>query len=167
MAGQISFEAQGMDELVDRMKRAGTVGRISINDGLREIGRLIVPAKGTGPLAKETPKVTGKLAKSTIFQVTGGPRDQRLEVRQGARSPQGVFYGALVREGTAPHEIRPRDAQALRFMVGGDVVFAKVVQHPGTKPNPYHERVLRRLRMPIQKIVTRMGRKITAHLSGR
>lgn len=46
-------------------------------------------------------------------------------------------YAGYVEFGTQPHEIRPKDAQALRFMVGGQVVFARVVHHPGTRPALY------------------------------
>lgn len=40
-------------------------------------------------------------------------------------------------DGTSPHVIRPVRARMLRFTVGGRVVFASIVQHPGTKANPY------------------------------
>lgn len=41
-------------------------------------------------------------------------------------------------DGTRPHQIRPVRAKMLRFTVaGGQVVFARVVNHPGTKANPY------------------------------
>lgn len=46
-------------------------------------------------------------------------------------------------KGTRPHVILPRNARALRFTVaGGDVVFAKRVNHPGTRANPYLEQAL-------------------------
>lgn len=35
-------------------------------------------------------------------------------------------------EGTRPHTIRPRARRALRFNVGGRVVYARVVHHPGS-----------------------------------
>jgi len=54
-----------------------------------------------------------------------------------------VEYAAMVNDGTRPHVIRPRRAQVLRFRVGGRTVFARVVQHPGTKPNPFLDRALR------------------------
>ena len=44
-----------------------------------------------------------------------------------------VSYADMVHNGTRPHTIRPRNKQALRFRIGGRVVFAKVVHHPGTK----------------------------------
>lgn len=54
-----------------------------------------------------------------------------------------VFYAPYVNDGTAPHVIRPRNAQALRFRVGGRIVYARVVNHPGTRPNPFLDRALR------------------------
>jgi len=36
--------------------------------------------------------------------------------------------------GTRPHVIMPKNAQALRFLIGNSPVFAKKVFHPGTKP---------------------------------
>ncbi|WP_234467785.1 hypothetical protein [Streptomyces sp. MBT62] len=49
----------------------------------------------------------------------------------------------LVLDGTRPHIIRPRRARALRFEVGGEVVFAGKVRHPGTRPNDFLARALR------------------------
>ena len=46
-------------------------------------------------------------------------------------------YAAAVHEGTRPHVIRPRVARALRFEMDGRVVFAKSVQHPGTRARPF------------------------------
>lgn len=45
--------------------------------------------------------------------------------------------------GTRPHVIRPVRAQALRFTVGGRVVYAKIVHHPGTRPNDFMAEALR------------------------
>lgn len=46
-------------------------------------------------------------------------------------------YAAAVHEGARPHMIRPRNAQALRFKIGGRTVFAKYVSHPGMKARPF------------------------------
>lgn len=45
--------------------------------------------------------------------------------------------------GSDPHIIRPRRRKALRFTVGGVVVFAAQVRHPGTEGNNYLKRALR------------------------
>lgn len=45
----------------------------------------------------------------------------------------GVKYAGYENDGTEPHIIRARRKKSLRFMVGGRVVFAKAVHHPGTR----------------------------------
>lgn len=46
-------------------------------------------------------------------------------------------YSAAVHQGTRPHVIRPRRAEALRFEIGGRVVFSKLVHHPGVRGRPF------------------------------
>lgn len=53
-----------------------------------------------------------------------------------------VDYAPMVHDGTRPHIIRPRTKQALKFKVGGQTVFAKVVHHPGTRARPFLDRAL-------------------------
>lgn len=54
-----------------------------------------------------------------------------------------VSYAPYVNDGTRPHKIRPKAKKALKFRVGGKTVFAAVVNHPGTKANPFLDRALR------------------------
>lgn len=66
-----------------------------------------------------------------------------------------VDYAEMVHDGTRPHIIRPKRAHtlrrsrrgvvkpALRFVVGGEVVYARVVHHPGTRAKPFLDRALR------------------------
>ena len=169
MPSVVYFEMRGVKELANRLNRGDTKLRITLNDGLRDIGRLLVPAKGTGPLADATPKRTGKLARSTFFRIIGA-EIQELIVLQPARTPEeygAEFYGWFVREGTGPHEIRPRIAKALHFFMGDEEIFATRVNHPGTQANPYHKRVLESLMPQIQQIVRRIGMRVTAYLSGK
>ncbi|WP_411092327.1 hypothetical protein [Streptomyces sp. 049-1] len=70
------------------------------------------------------------------------------DIRYGARGLEGAVIcthpkARLVLDGTRPHLIRPRRRQYLRFEVGGDVVFTKLVRHPGTQPNNFLARALR------------------------
>lgn len=47
-------------------------------------------------------------------------------------------YGAAQERGARPHDIRPTGGRKyLRFVVDGQVVFTKIVHHPGNKPYPY------------------------------
>lgn len=59
-------------------------------------------------------------------------------------------YAAAVHDGTGPHIIRARRKRALRFTVGGKVVFARSVRHPGTLGRPW-------LMDAAEKVATREG----------
>lgn len=67
------------------------------------------------------------------------------EGRIGVAGPRTVtgsahataHYAAPVHEGARPHIIRPRTAKALRFEIGGRVVFAAMVRHPGMRGRPF------------------------------
>jgi Bacteriophage HK97-gp10, putative tail-component len=90
----------------------------------------------------------------------------RASITPDIRSPTEGFvgtnveYAAAVEYGSRPHEIRPRNGKALKFSVGGtkggyvstktgkkrwqkgkegNAVFAKKVNHPGTKAQPFLE----------------------------
>ena len=158
------FDYTELTALNKRVNEAGdTMGRITLNEGLRKLGRLIVPAAGTGPLAAATPRVSGKLARSTVFQIIGGAMGQALEIRQAAKSPEGVYYGYIVREGRGA--VRAINAKFLHFFIGDREFFRKEVGP--ALPNPYHRRVLSRLMPQVQKIVNDMGEKVGAYISGR
>jgi len=52
------------------------------------------------------------------------------------RAPHAVF----VMFGTKPHLIKPKNKKALRWAGGGAFHFAKVVHHPGNKPDNWLKR---------------------------
>jgi phosphatidylserine/phosphatidylglycerophosphate/cardiolipin synthase-like enzyme len=52
-------------------------------------------------------------------------------------SLQKAPHAAFVHWGTRPHVIKPRNKKALRFPVGGAFAFARQVNHPGYKGDPY------------------------------
>jgi len=62
----------------------------------------------------------------------------------------------VLRGGTRPHMIYPH-GKALRFEVGGKVVFAKYVRHPGTRPNPFH---VRAAQSSLSQLVRAIGQAI-------
>ena len=160
---ELEFDYHELKDLDRRVHEAGdTVTRISINEGFRRLGRLIVPATGTGPLANATPKVTGKLRRSTVFQIIGGPMNQVLEIRQAARSALGVYYGFIVRQGRGP--VYAINADYLHFFIEGQEFFRKSVG-PAIA-NPYHRPVFAQLKPQMQKIMNDMGKRILAHISG-
>lgn len=169
---QIDVDVRGLQEAIaaSRKLQTGFVGAV-VNDGLRSIGRTFVPGKGIGPLADATPKDTGKLARSTFFEIAApklgglGIRSQELLIKQPARTAKeygAQAYGAFVRGGTRPHEIRARLKKTLHFFVGNEEFFPTKVNHPGTEPNPYHIRVAQALQIRVQSIVNRMTSRITS-----
>ncbi|GAA2948129.1 hypothetical protein ACFPN0_15315 [Kitasatospora cinereorecta] len=100
--------------------------------------------------------VARKLAQRTAR--TAGYAEREAPGRMGAfvswrvednpRGLQGVITcdhpaTRFVLDGTRPHLIRPRNKKFLRFEIGGEVVFTKLVRHPGTKPNNFLARALR------------------------
>lgn len=84
------------------------------------------------------PVDTGRLRASIRIE-----RRRTLTLRSVYTIGSDVEYADMVHGGTRPHIIRPRRAQVLRFQVGGRVVFAKVVHHPGTRARPFLDRALR------------------------
>jgi hypothetical protein len=76
-------------------------------------------------------KKTGGLSRSISVRL--GSNSQGLTVRIGSDKPHALLH----HEGTIPHIILPKNASVLAFRVGGNMVFARKVRHPGTRANPY------------------------------
>lgn len=108
---------------------------------------------------RRTPSRTGALRNSIQAGLSVVPLGQIGQQRLGAfgvealpgpgiavnPSPSGSFgasvtigsneqYAPWVEFGTKPHKIRARNAKALAFPGAGGTVFAREVNHPGTKP---------------------------------
>lgn len=86
-----------------------------------------------GNVGREAPVDHGRLAGS--FQL-----EQRGDLEWAVFS--NVEYALAVHEGTSPYEIFPVNAQALRFVINGQVIFAQKVSHPGIPANPYGDRAV-------------------------
>ncbi|MDP1664132.1 MAG: HK97 gp10 family phage protein [Methylobacter sp.] len=73
---------------------------------------------------------TGQLAQSIGWRPAG---NGSAEVYANAE------YAGFVENGTRPHVIRPRNGRALRFPIGGGAGFgfARVINHPGSRPHPF------------------------------
>lgn len=53
------------------------------------------------------------------------------------RGAQGLAYAAPLEFGSRPHVIRAKNGKALRFVIGGKILFRQSVNHPGNKPYAY------------------------------
>ena len=100
---------------------------------LREAGRQVVNrARVLAPVR------TGRLRSS----IRADP-PRIFSLRGSLTVGSDLEYAAAVNDGSRPHIIRPRTKQVLKFQVGGQTVFAKVVHHPGTKGVHFLDRALR------------------------
>lgn len=123
------------------MNNAATVDLTALSDDLREAAKaadvevmdiLVNMAEEIAEVMRqEAPVQTGKLRDSIRVKVMS----DHIVI-----GPEGVDYAVYVHYGTKPHEIRAKNASALKFRVNGNTVFATVVQHPGTDPNPFAAR---------------------------
>lgn len=105
---------------------------------------------------QETPVRTGKLKKS--FRSHYRPIVAKIYPTEK--------YAIFVHEGTKPHTIEPRTAESLRFKIGNRWVFAKRVEHPGTKPNKFMDRAAKKDTPRINKIFEGAARIIAKRLGG-
>ena len=111
---------------------------VSLNKVASDMPRLAkVTLKKTVDFAKkraeeQTPVRTGLMQQS--WYVTS---QSDLESAISNRAPYFLYFI----EGTGPHQIRPRFASALHFQSGSDVIFTRLVNHPGTKPHDLLQRV--------------------------
>lgn len=99
-----------------------------------QIGPKLVDA-----IKREAPVRSGHLRDST--RVRTEVRGDSVRVVVSADE----FYAPYVIHGTPPHMIFPRAAKMLHFQRNGADVFAHRVSHPGTKPNNYPDRAVRKM----------------------
>lgn len=108
----------------------GSVGRlmISLATKVQELAKAQVGYDASKPSGDQGGEHLRDTIVKRIVQGVGG-----ITVMVGSSHPIALLH----HEGTKAHEIRPRTAQVLAFEMGGQMVFATIVHHPGTKPNHY------------------------------
>lgn len=94
---------------------------------------------------KEAP-VNKQSGGGTLRQKIQGRMLTKLAAVVEAKAPYSVY----VHEGTRPHLIVPVNKQALANRRTGQF-FGKVVHHPGTRPNPFLARAVKRSASKVQE----------------
>lgn len=129
---------------------------IRLDDGALEA---LARARGQG-LTNSVADRTANLARA--LAPVGRTGDLKRSIRHRVRRTINGYtaevystapYAIYVHEGTRPHRIEPKPPRkALRFEVGGGpvVVFARGVNHPGTKAQPF-------LRDALDRVAPREG----------
>jgi hypothetical protein len=176
----------GLEELQRALKASDRAMAAGLRSGLSAAGQTV-----RSEAQQRVPYVTGKLSRAIrpgsvqgtglaqsievgIAPGMGSPSRGRSGPKGAATNPSGgqntsdpQVYGPVVERGSGPRVIRPRTAKALRFTVGGSVVFAKVVNHPGTRAKPFLvpaltenvDLVSRRIFTAIERVVADIARK--------
>lgn len=105
----------------------------AIQAALRAAGAVaIAHVKARAPfLARSGAHSARFTTQAAVGRIPGG---WRLRLTAPAR------HATYLEFGTRPHMIYPRRADFLRFEVGGRVVYARKVRHPGTKATRYLSR---------------------------
>ena len=99
------------------------------------------------------PWKSGNLARSIVKDVEA----DSVVIRVLAR------YGIYVVGGTAPHVIRPAGASCLAFRArSGEMVFTRLVRHPGTKPNPFLEEAAAKTRDQVDAVFADLFLELTS-----
>lgn len=130
------------------MLKAKIVGLKEITEGLKRAPEKTVKEVGRA-IEKSTILVHNQsLREAPVNKQGGGGNLRQLikwklltklrgEVRADAK------YSGYVHEGTRPHIIKARNKKVLANERAGKI-FGKVVRHPGTKPNPFLLRALKK-----------------------
>jgi len=99
---------------------------------------------------REAPVRTGRLRDSIVAQKL----EDRVEVISTAP------YSAVVHRGARPHRIPKTGLKFMIFEKEGRIVKARVVHHPGTKPNPFLIRAAKRIIFEAVKLILRRAERI-------
>lgn len=117
-------QIKGLDEFKRDLGRAADKFDPFIEQALR-ISVNTLQSKAQANLYPGHGVVTGALRRSIYTLVEKRPLSGTVGV--------GEKYGIFVELGTKPHVITPKRGRMLRFKINGQYVYARRVNHPGTK----------------------------------
>jgi HK97 gp10 family phage protein len=101
------------------------------------------------------PVDTGRLRSSIVHRVE--ERGARFyDVSVGTN----VNYAEFVEKGTRRHFIRPKNGQYLKFQYMGRTVYTKLVDHPGTKAQPFLAPAIAMADAWLREELARAGRRV-------
>ena len=139
MSFVIKIDIRNFDKIKETFRRSPIKMATELS---RAVGRIILriesDAKREAPVGKRS---GGSLRQSISSKMLGIAKGQ---VRVGSG------YGIFVHEGTRPHIIRIRNKKVLADR-RSNRIFGKIVQHPGTKANPFLKRAVDKNNLLINK----------------
>lgn len=122
----------------------------------RELDQLLKSPRGTvgqhmqatgTKVTREAQRLAGSKLKRHTGRYQGGFRSRTISSSKGprVRVENSAPYAGIIEKGSRPHIILPRRGRVLRFDVDGKTVFARRVDHPGTRAYRILETALRRV----------------------
>ncbi len=114
-----------LSKLANALRESGRQAHATTFDVLMEASNYIL-----AEMQARCPVDTGKLRESLGIKVETDRVTIGPDLNVAPYAPYVIF-------GTKPHEIRAKPGKTLAFTVGGQQIFTKVVQHPGTKAQPF------------------------------
>jgi len=127
----MSVKVIGADRVIKRLQKLGEeYPREFIARATHDLHERAV--KKASPHTK-----TGRMEQNIAMRANGLTGEVYVE-NDGMETEAGVNYAVFVHFGTRPHDIRPKNKKALRWVGHGDVFrFAKSVRHPGYRGDPF------------------------------
>jgi HK97 gp10 family phage protein len=155
--GTFNIRIEGLEELIAGAKQAGGSLPGKLERAMVTSTTLVAEdARRTGP--DRFKNQTGNLRRS-IFRRVDGPHRGVIGV--------GEKYGAYVEFGTRPHVITPKKGKFLAFKSkSGKVVYAKRINHPGSRPYPFMQPAMENNQGRIVQIYDQVSREVVAAMAG-
>lgn len=157
MANNFSIKINGLDSLIANSKRAGPQFTQGLKVAMRD-SVLLTQNNASKIVPGRFKNQTGNLRRSISQKVFGA--DKGL-VFVNDTAP----YGEYVEFGTKPHVIRPKNRKMLAFKSNGITIFAKKINHPGSKPYPFMEPAFQESQPQIERIYDAIGDTLVRELS--
>lgn len=147
---QYEVEIPQMPELIATLERAGGDAVPLMSAAVKNATTMIQS------LARSAaPHVTGTMQRSILEEATA----------ETGRVYVDVPYGVYVEEGTRPHIIQAKNASVLANKKA-NLIFGRIVHHPGSKPNPFFARAIETAAAPINEIFNQVADIIMNELIG-
>lgn len=153
MPVRISVDASGLRDLAGKFRKAASAGPDDLRTEMAALGRRV-----RDTARAEAPVRTGALRSSIGYRTAVAGATVTVTVQATAK------HAAMVHEGTRPHVILPRKGRFLRFPGKSGIVYARIVHHPGTKPNPFLKRAATEADMGTR--ARRIAARMVARLGG-
>ena len=142
-----------------------TVRLKAMPESIRKRLRVVIVRNTQRLAAKVRAKLNGGVLKKRSGRLFNSIKSEMHENNDGIWGEVksvGVVYAGIHERGgrTKPHIIRPKNAKALHFMIGGKGVFAMMVNHPGSKlpQRSYLRSSLAEMRSTLRAEITEAGR---------